>query len=172
MDEKKGMITAYGDRFLFIPVKLIHSIEDKLTESFGPITATSVEYELGKEGGAHYIRIARKSGLEIKNAADGRKVAERLGTLAGWGKLEVTELDLKTKTARIRWTNGISVRNKKGKTPVCHFGRGILTGAAEEIFGEKCESIEVTCEGKGDSFCEAIIADPEEIGRLANMVRH
>jgi len=167
IDEAKGIITAFDERFLFIPVALIHSIEDKLTESFGPITATSFQYSIGKQGGAQYMSMAKKSGLDIKSPGDIQKIAERLGTLGGWGKLTIVDVDLAKKMARIRWTNGVSVRNRKGKTPVCHFGRGILTGAMEETFGRKCESLEVSCQGKGDRFCEAIIGEPAEITRLA-----
>src|SRR5881296_4753621 len=83
IDEAKGIITAYNERFLFIPVSLIHSIEDRLTESFGPITATSFQYSIGKQGGAQYMSMAKKSGLDIKNPGDLQRIDERLGTLGG-----------------------------------------------------------------------------------------
>ena len=168
MDEKQGTLSAYGARFLLIPVKLIHSIEDRLTESFGPVTATSFQYEIGREGGAQYIHLAQKAGFNIKTPSDVQRIASSLGTLDGWGKLEVIAFDPVKKFARIRWKNGVSVRNKQGKTPVCHFGRGILTGAVGEIFGTRLESIEVSCQGKGDGFCEAVIGEPREISRLAD----
>jgi len=167
IDEAKGIITAFDERFLFIPVALIHSIEDKLTESFGPITATSFQYSIGKQGGAQYMSIAKKSGFNIKQSGGLEQIADRLGTLGGWGKVSIVNFDLEKKIARIRWTNGVSVRNRKGKTPVCHFGRGILTGAMEQAFGRKCESLEVSCQGKGNRFCEAVIGEPAEITRLA-----
>jgi predicted hydrocarbon binding protein len=171
LDEKQGTLSAYGERFLLIPVKLIHSIEDRLTESFGPVTATSFEYEIGREGGAQYVHVAQKVGLGIKSIGDVQRMASSLGTLDGWGRVEVIDFDFAKRFARIRWKNGVSVRNRNGKTPVCHFGRGILTGAVEEIFGRRCESIEVTCQGKGDKFCEAIVAPPVEIARLADTRR-
>jgi predicted hydrocarbon binding protein len=166
VDEKKGTLSAYGERFLLIPVKLIHSIEDRLTESFGPITATSLQYEIGKEGGAQYVHLAQKVGIGTKSPSDVQRIASSLGTHNGWGKVEIVDFDFNKKIARIRWKNGVSVRNRKGKTPVCHFGRGVLTGAVEEIFGRRCESIEISCQGKGDSFCEAVVAEPAEISRL------
>jgi len=168
MNEKQGTLSAYGARFLLIPVKLIHSIEDRLTESFGPVTATSFQYEIGREGGAQYTHLAQKAGFNIKTPTDIQRIANSLGTLDGWGKLEIVDFDPTRKFARIRWKNGVSVRNRKGKTPVCHFGRGILTGAVGEIFGSRCESIEVSCQGKGDSFCEAVIGEPREISRMAD----
>lgn len=167
VNEKEGTINAYGERFLFIPVNLIHSMEDRLTETVGPATATSFEYEIGKQGGSNFIRIAKHAGLGIKSSAEIQRIADSLGTLSGWGKLDVRSFDFGRKLARIKWINGVSVRSRTGKTPVCHFGRGILTGAVTEILGTKCESIEVSCQGKGDKFCEAIIGEPREINRIA-----
>jgi len=168
MNERQGTLSAYGARFLLIPVKLIHSIEDRLTESFGPVTATSFQYEIGREGGAQYIHLAQKAGFRLNSPVDIQKIASSIGTLDGWGKLEIIDFDPTKKFARIRWKNGVSVRNRKAKTPVCHFGRGILTGAVGEIFGTRCESIEISCQGKGDRFCEAVIGEPREISRLAD----
>ena len=167
IDEKKGTLNAYGERFIFIPVKLIHSIEDRLTKSFGPVTATSFEYEIGREGGAQYIHIAQKTGLDIRTQAGIQEIASILGTASGWGKVEVVDFDVAKKLGRIRWTNGVSVRNRKSRTPVCHFGRGILTGALSEVLRTRCESIEVSCQGKGDKYCEAVIAESKEINRIA-----
>ena len=169
VDEKQGTLRAYGERFLLIPVKLIHSIEDRLTESFGPITSTIFQYEIGKEGGAQYVHLAQRVGIGIKSPSDVQRIASSLGTHNGWGKVEIVDFDFNKKIARIRWKNGVSVRNRKGKTPVCHFGRGVLTGAVEEIFGRPCESIEISCQGKGDKFCEAVVAEPAEISRLVEM---
>lgn len=166
IDEKKGTVNAYGERFLFIPVKLINSIEDRLVKSLGPITATSFEYEIGREGGGQYIQIAQKTGLDVRTQEGIQRLATLLGTMSGWGKVDVVDFDVAKKIVRIRWKNGVSVRNRSGKTPVCHFGRGILTGAVSEILGIKCESIELSCQGKGDSYCEAVVGEPREISRL------
>ena len=168
IDPEEGTLNAYNERFLMIPVRLIHSIEDRLVRNFGPATATMFEYEIGKEGGAQYLQVAARAGLKAESPDDVRKMAQQLGTLNGWGRVEVVEFDFTKKLARVRWTNGVSVRNTKGKTPVCHFGRGILTGATEAMFGRPCESLEVSCQGKGDKFCEAIIGDPKAIARLAD----
>lgn len=171
LDEKKGILTAYNERFLLIPVKLIHSIEDRLMESFGPATATSFQYEIGKEGGSEYVKMSRKAGFDTKSQANIREIAARLGTLSGWGRVEIIDFNFEKKVARIRWSNGVSVRNRKGRTAVCHFGRGVLTGAVEEIFGRKCESLETSCQGMSDDYCEAIIGDADEIDRAASGIR-
>jgi predicted hydrocarbon binding protein len=171
VDEKEGTLTAYGERFLFIPIKLIHSIEDRLAKSFGPVTATSFEYEIGREGGAQYIHLAQKTGLDTRTQAGIQRIADILGTTSGWGRVEIVDFDAGKRLVRIRWKNGVSVRNRKGKTAVCHFGRGILTGALSEVFGARCESIEIACQGKGDTYCEAVFGEPREIDRLVDTMR-
>jgi predicted hydrocarbon binding protein len=171
IDAKTGTLTAFNERFLFLPVSLIHSIEDQLTNSFGPVTATLFQYEIGKEGGSRYVRVAEKAGFKVDGPENVRLMAERLGTMSGWGKVEIVDFDFERKLAKVRWTNGVSVRNRNGKTPVCHFGRGILTGATEVLFNTKCESLEVRCQGKGDEYCEALIGEPKQIDRLAESLR-
>jgi hypothetical protein len=116
LDEKKGILTAYNERFLLIPVKLIHSIEDRLMESFGPATATSFQYEIGKEGGSEYVKMSRKAGFDTKSQANIREIAARLGTLSGWGRVEIIDFNFEKKLARIQWSNGVSVRNRKGRS--------------------------------------------------------
>jgi predicted hydrocarbon binding protein len=171
VDVEKGTLDAYGERFVLIPIKLIHSIEDRLTKNFGPVTATSFQYEIGREGGADYVRVARKAGIELDSPEHIQQIAALLGTSSGWGRVEVVEFNFQKRMARIRWKNGVSVRNRKSRTPVCHFGRGILTGAVSEILGTNCESIEVSCQGKGDKTCEAVIGEPREISRIADTMR-
>jgi predicted hydrocarbon binding protein len=64
---------------------------------------------------------------------------------------------------------GVSVRSKKGRTPVCHFSRGLMTGAIEVVLGRKCESLETSCERKGDKYCEAIIGNPSTVALVADL---
>lgn len=171
IDEESGMLTAYGERFLLIPVKLIHSIEDRLTDNLGPVTATSFQYEIGKNGGRVYVRLLDRAGYRKSDFSTTQKASDQFGTMAGWGKIEVVENRPKS-LIRVRWTHGISVRNKRGKTPVCHFIRGVMTGATEESWRTRCESLELYCEGKGDRYCETVVGRPEEVARIAETLKH
>ena len=142
-------------------------MEDRLVRNFGPATATIFEYEIGKESGAQYMQLATRAGLKPATTEEVRNMVQQAGS-SGWGRMEVIEFDFKKKFARMRWTNGVSVRNTKGKTPVCHFNRGLLTGATEFMLGTPRESLEVSCQGKGDKFCEAVIGDSKLIAGLAD----
>src|SRR2546427_11249378 len=131
VDASKGIITSFGQRFLFIPVELIHSIEDRLADMVGPMTATSFQYEIGKRGGSHYIHMAQKAGYDIESSKDVGMIAANLGTLGGWGKLTVQEIDFKKKLIRLTWTNGDSVTpNKHRRKPLCHFGQEVRSGTS------------------------------------------
>ena len=170
VDEDRGTLTAYGIRFMLIPAKLLHSIEDRLSELLGPMTATSFVYEIGKEGGSVYVHLLDKAGYKLTDFGAVQKAADQYGSMAGWGKLVLVDT-YPRKRMKVRWTNGVSVRNKKGKNPVCHFVRGVMTGAAEEAWGMKCESLELYCEGKGDNYCEVVIGTPEQVSLLAEASR-
>src|SRR3989449_7259189 len=87
VDASKGIITSFGQRFLFIPVELIHSIEDRLADMVGPMTATSFQYEIGKRGGSPHIRMAQKAGYDLKRSKDVGMLAATLGSLGGLGQL-------------------------------------------------------------------------------------
>src|SRR5207245_11690056 len=81
MNEEQGTLSAYGARFILIPVKLIHSIEDRLTDGFGPVTATSFQYEIGREEGDQYIYLVQKTGFNITKRSDFEECAGSLGTI-------------------------------------------------------------------------------------------
>src|SRR2546425_11584589 len=102
VDASKGIITSFGQRFLFIPVELIHSIEDRLADMVGPMTATSFQYEIGKRGGSHYIHMVQKLRYGIKMSKVVAMVAANLRTLCGLGKLTGQVVDFKKKSIRSR----------------------------------------------------------------------
>src|SRR5256886_14865261 len=92
---RKETIPPSGKHFLSFRVGLIPSIKKSLGNRVGPMTATSFQYEIGKRGGSHYIRMAQKAGYDIKESKDVGLIAANLGTLGGWGKLSVEEIDFK-----------------------------------------------------------------------------
>ncbi len=172
VDEERGIITSFDERFLIIPIKFIHSIEDRLVKIFGPIAATNFMYEMGKEAGKHSVQLVSAAGYDIAHEDDLRRMGKELVPLWGWGGLKSADLDLEKGVARSQRTNSIFVRNKKGKTAVCHFLRGLDAGAFEVVFGRRCESIELFCEGMGNTNCELVTGRPVEIATLAENLNY
>ena len=77
VDPEQGTLTAFDERFLVIPVKLIHSIEDRLVRNFGPAAATIFEYEIGKEGGKQYMQLSKQAGYKAGSSEDVRHMFEQ-----------------------------------------------------------------------------------------------
>ncbi len=156
-----------GERFVIMPVKFIHSVEDQLIRTFGPLAAANFVYEMGRDAGKHYYRLVSAASYDTDKVRDFQRVGQELVGLWGWGGFNQVEFDLKKLVARSQSTNSIFVRNKTGKSPVCHYMRGLEAGLYEVAFGKRCESIEVLCEGKGDTNCELVTGKPLQISRLA-----
>jgi len=165
--EEKGIVTAFDERFLIMPVKFMHSIEDLLVRTFGPLAAANLLYEMGKEAGKHSIWPLPASAYGIKSARDFHQTSQKLVALCGWGTFSNVQFDHGKLMARSQGTNSIFVRKRTGRTPVCHYIRGLEAGAFETASGRPCESIEVMCEGKGNANCEIFTGKPFEIARLA-----
>lgn len=166
VDTAKGIVTAFGERVLIMPVKFVHSIEDQLFKTFGPIPGANFLYEMGREAGKHSAALVAPHGSGIDVIRD-RRLSKELAPLWGWGGLVNVELDFRNMVARSQRTNSIFVRDRTGKSPVCHYIRGLEAGAFEIVFGRECESIEVLCEGKGNPNCELVTGKSVKIARLA-----
>lgn len=167
LDEEKGMLTAFGERFLIMPVKFMRSIEDLLIKTFGPIAAANFLYEMGREAGKHSVELASAAGYDLTQLRDQQRLGKELISRWGWGRIGEVQLGPERKLVRTQRTNSVFVRTQKGKTPVCHFLRGLDAGTLQVAFGKRCESIEVSCEGKGNISCEIITGNPAEIARFA-----
>ncbi len=86
VDAETGTLTAYGERLLLMPLKLMHSIEDLLIKTFGPVAATNFLYEMGKEAGGHSIEFVENAGYKVTSLRGFRRhVTSELPSGAGGG---------------------------------------------------------------------------------------
>lgn len=164
---EKGLLKEDREFSPVRPSKLMHSIEDSLIRSFGRISATNLLYEMGKEAGRNSAKRVEKETSNISALQAFRQICRVLTPVWGWESLETSEFDLEKRLARSRGMGSIYLRNRTGKTPTCHFGRGLVAGVLEVILRTECESIEIACEGRGDNYCELIAGAPAQIARLA-----
>ncbi len=172
IDPRKGIISIGGERFFIMPIMMLHSIENKLKQNFGPVTASTFVYDIGKQLGIDILKTMKKAGMKLPSRAsevtlNKSEAGRTLGVFSGTGTTKIREFDFGKKLLRVQWKDGISVQSRNGKVPVCHYTRGALTGAMEDLFGVKLESMETYCEGMGDKYCEAIIAPEELIEELS-----
>ncbi len=75
-------------------------------------------------------------------------------TNMGYGKIQVLELDLSSKTASVSTRNSFEAEttSRSGET-VCFFLLGYLEGLFSELLGTQLRGGETSCRGKGDPEC-------------------
>ncbi len=95
-----------------------------------------------------------------------QRVCSNFASVWGRERLETKEFNFEKRIVTSRGQGSIYVRNKTGRIPICHLGRGALAGALQVILRADCESIEIACEGKGDDYCEVITGSSGEIARI------
>ncbi len=172
IDEKRGLITVSGVRMFITPAAFVPSIKERLTDEFGSAIAYAFIYEMGRQVGRDILQLTRRTGFKLPTESNEFPLNKSLpnsvlGIFDGSGTTEVKEVDFKRKFMRARWRDGIAIETHRGRIPVCHFTRGSLAGACQELFGVKCEALETYCQGKGDKFCEAVIGRPKDIAKIA-----
>ncbi len=167
IDEKRGIVTLWGERIFLVPARIIQSIEDWVSKAFGHAAAVNFLYEMGREAGKNSVKALNDFGFVFKNPFEFQKAREELAPFWGWEKLNTVEFDVAGRLVRSRCTGSAYVCDRNARTPVCHLGRGFDAGALEVVFGKRCESIETACEGKKDDYCELVTGSSAEVAQVA-----
>jgi len=84
------------------------------------------------------------------------KTLQKLFEIYGLGKLTITEIDNKNKTALLKIEDSTIAKanSKKSKEPVCILCAGVLAGIFSYIFKKDSDCIETKCLTQGNNFCE------------------
>lgn len=161
---------ASGDRqgrTVVVPESFFEALGTRLVKDFGPNAGESLLYEIGQEAGKAYARDAeRRLGRGIGTAAGVRRLVERFGAF-GWAHIRFLSLDVPNKFAVVEWRDAVGVPKGGSPVPVCHLGRGLLSGAAEVAFGVQCDAIETKCQAMGADHCEIAVGLPERMTAIA-----
>lgn len=75
-------------------------------------------------------------------------------TATGWGRVEVSELSLPRRLARIKLVDGFECTGLSTGKAESHFMRGHLEAGFSVYFGVDMKAEESRCVSKGDSHCE------------------
>ncbi|MFQ6135666.1 MAG: V4R domain-containing protein [Candidatus Hydrothermarchaeales archaeon] len=122
-----------------------------LEEYIGAATAIKILYNTGEEVGKVFAGIYATDTLEsfldeLRNFLDREKVAK-----ISVERMNEDEIVIKSEESMT--SSGIPSINK----PVCHFERGLITGAVKEFLGKNIRSDETKCWGLGDLYCEFVL---------------
>jgi predicted hydrocarbon binding protein len=163
-------LTENGTRTVVVPESFFEALGVRLVKDFGPNAAENILYEIGRDAGRTFVRIAeRDSGRRIESEAGIRALLRRFADF-GWADIEFQELDVPGKYAVIEWKNGVGVPRGGSGFPVCHLGRGLLSGAAEVVFRSPCDAIETTCQAMRGDHCEIVVGVPDRVALVAEQL--
>lgn len=124
-------------------------IRERLS-SAGEMFLYYMGFDIGARISKEYKRLASSEDVETLC-----EVAKALVLNLGWAILEVLEIDLTRKTAKIRLYDNFECKlAKRNGKAYSQFFRGAIAGIFTEFFEEEVSVEEVKCIAKGDSFCE------------------
>ena len=132
----------------------------ELRETIGP-GADEILYRSGLEAGQAFVATM----TEWAGSKSPIEVVDQMGDIysrCGWFAAESLEVDPMTHQARLRMKRTLETYGTEGRqgAPACHFLRGYFAGLFRSLFWtDKVECWEITCRGKGDEFCEFVVAD-------------
>ena len=155
-------------RTVVVPETFFTALGARLVKDFGPNGAASVLYDTGRRAGRDFVLMAEKYlGESIRHEEEIRALILMFGREYRWADLTVKELDVPGKYAVIDWRNGVGVPSGGSRRPVCHIGRGLLSGAAEVFFDQPCDAIETQCQAMGADHCELIVGASDRVAKVA-----
>ncbi len=122
-----------------------------LEEYVGAVTAVKILYSTGEEVGKTFAGVYATDTLEgfleeLRKFLEKEKVA-----IISIESMTDTKIVIKSEESMT--SAGIPAINK----PICHFERGLITGAIKEYLGKNITSREVKCWGLGDLYCEFVL---------------
>jgi predicted hydrocarbon binding protein len=139
-----------GDRAILMRVEGVRAMLEsiKSTDSSGEASVYSQGFSYGKAAWDNLFSTYRPTTRE--------GLAEYLGiySATGWGRPELTELDLGKRRAKLKFMDNFECEGVSTGAPASSFVRGHLSGAFSAYFGGYVRAVEKKCVSKGDSWCE------------------
>ena len=154
-------------RTVVVPDVFFTALTSRLRRDIGRSAAHNLLYDIGRDAGRAFMEMAKQVLGRLEDEEDTRKVIRMFGTEYGWADIDLTTFDLNGKCAVVRWKNGVGVPHGGSKEPVCHLGRGLLSGAAEVLFGVACDAVETKCEAMGADTCEFVVGGADRVAEIA-----
>ena len=159
------------DRTVVVPEAFIYALGTRLLRDFGPNAAERILYDIGRDAGRAFARMTERYLGPIREREDVEAMIRTFDTEYHWADIRLREFDFAGKSAVVEWRNGVGVPRGGSPEPVCHLGRGLLSGAAEIVFGAKCDAIETKCQAMGAESCEIVVGVPERMAEVAERGR-
>ncbi|WXG44965.1 MAG: V4R domain-containing protein [Promethearchaeati archaeon SRVP18_Atabeyarchaeia-1] len=127
-------------------------------KSFSDILGEHVSNRIIKEAhiipGKHMVQIGKKM-FGLKEGDLAFAFYFWLISAVGWGKLKELKLDVGTLAGSAKWEDYGDTLPSMGKVGAVHVNMaGMISGAAEEAWGQPFEADEISCVAQGNPCCE------------------
>ncbi|MFH1752012.1 MAG: hypothetical protein ABH821_03700 [archaeon] len=145
---EKGRVMLFNQRSMMVPTAMITNLVKEFEDDY----AIEIYQVCREEGIKWYKNMEKNFGkMSVKKNLDwGTKII----TLAGWGEMEIVNVDHENKTIIIELKNsGIARFWGKNSKAVDHVFRGMVAGGLSHIFKTDIDGIETHCLAKGDKVC-------------------
>ncbi|MFH1751901.1 MAG: 4-vinyl reductase [archaeon] len=166
LEFKDGEISLLKNPALLLPVNVVCSMIHELIQEDNYAVAYHMIYSGTKLGVISYSHELVKN-FHLKKQ-ELMKIFLQIAALAGYGKIDVKNVDYKLKRAIIHATE-----SPVAQTYVKEYGRskffvdvinaGFFAGVFSILFEENVDCIELKCIARGDSECEFIVDSPTKI---------
>ncbi len=155
--DETGEVEYFGQKIVMLRRDAFQLLGEEMAKRHasgtGNIILGIVGHRVGmEEGKALTANVFRDAGENMSLPILIRNVVEE--TNMGYGKIQIIELDLSSKTATLSTRNSFEAEKAtpSGET-VCFFLLGFLEGLFSELLGDELRGRETSCSGKGDSAC-------------------
>lgn len=158
-DENTGKIRVHGLNVLIFPRCWIAEIQKEFERIIGPATKT-IFYNINKKCTINDLPSIINSNIIakiLKKLSKRRLMFElfRDANMFGYGIIELQSFNENAAEFKIKIKNCYnSIGYINTKKPICYYTTGLISGAAEVIFGRGMDCTETKCKGKGDDYCE------------------
>ncbi len=154
---RAGALTLFDQRYVFTRPETVVNIQKQLERTVGQSTK-GILYLAGEKSaqeGLHFVE-SLTEGLDAKGmSAEAMKRMVDVMALLGWGRFEITRLDVEARRYRLTLLNSpIADVYGPSKKPVCHLLAGFLAGIGVDLLGQQLLCEEVSCKAQGRPRCE------------------
>jgi predicted hydrocarbon binding protein len=156
-DEDKGIIRdkLTGERCLIVYKKGVENIFKRLSQIFDSGTEPLL-LESSRAAAKNIVdSIGKEAKTDVKRSLNA--YTERFAQV-GFGRVEVCELELEKARIRLRVRNNIFAEIRDEESTYCSYIAGLVSGIYEGLLHKVPRVKEVRCIGKGDPYCEFLLA--------------
>ncbi len=156
-DPRTGRLTLFDHRYVLARPETLVNIQKQLEQTVGQSTKGFL-YLAGEKSAQEGLHLVERltEGIDTRSMnVQGLKRMIDVLALLGWGRFEITELDVDARRYGLSLSNSpLAEAYGPSKRPVCHLLSGFLAGIGLDLLGQSLLCEETACKAQGKPRCE------------------